>query len=375
MKFIPFRTHLSCCFFIFAFYSCEGQENTGNLNDTKYKKDTPYRRLTKNGLYDQFKEASVNVHCGFQDRSGDMWFGTTGNGIYRYNGRTFTNFTTKDGLNSDCVWAMLQDISGNIWIGTDAGLSFYDGKEIVNISISVGPQNYIYGLQPATGNSSAKNEVFSIIQDRNGVIWLGTTEGMYCYSHPGKPDQRFFTRFLDSGSIINKSALTLKSIQCMLEDNNGNIWFGSGPMAFEGIAVFDGTTLNNFRPHGETWIRNIFQGKDGTIWFGTRHYGGLRYHEGSFTYFTKKEHIGIPLLQDNNGDIWFGGDEKLNTFENEGGIWRYDGTSFKNFNIKDGISKYAVFCMLADRDQNIWVGTRNSGLYKYDGSAFISFSD
>jgi len=332
-------------------------------------------KLTKNGFYDAFTEASVNVHCGFQDRAGNMWFGTTGDGIYNFDGKSFTNFSTKDGLNSNCVWSMLEDTQGNIWIGTDAGLCVYDGKGITDIAIPVGTPNYIYGLMPVASSAATKIEVFSMLQDKSGTIWFGTTEGVYCYKHTEKPDGRFFTRFLERGNIVNKSSLTLKSVQCMLEDNEGNIWFGSGPMAFEGIVLFDGKSLNTFKPQGETWIRNIFQSKDGTIWFGTRHYGGLIYQGGSFTYFTKKEHIGIPLLQDNNGNIWFSGDEKVSTVENEGGIWCYDGTSFKNFSTKDGISKYAVFCMIGDRNQNIWIGTRNSGLYKYNGSGFSSLSD
>ena len=44
-----------------------------------------------------------NVHCGLQDKAGNIWFGTTGDGVYYYDGTFFTNFTTKNGLNSNMV--------------------------------------------------------------------------------------------------------------------------------------------------------------------------------------------------------------------------------------------------------------------------------
>ena len=44
-----------------------------------------------------------NVACSMQDKKGNLWFGTTGEGVYQYDGKSFTNFTTKDGLNSNMV--------------------------------------------------------------------------------------------------------------------------------------------------------------------------------------------------------------------------------------------------------------------------------
>jgi len=46
------------------------------------------------------------------------------------------------------------------------------------------------------------------------------------------------------------------------EDKNGNLWFGSGPMAFEGICFYDGKSLINFKPKKEKWIRKIIEDKN-----------------------------------------------------------------------------------------------------------------
>jgi ligand-binding sensor domain-containing protein len=64
--------------------------------------------------------------------------------------------------------------------------------------------------------------------------------------------------------------------------------------------------------------------------------------------------------------LWFGG---------KGGICRYDGTNFTCFSTKDGLIDNDVWSMLEDSTGNLWIGTRNTSLYRYDGKSFISFSE
>src|ERR1043165_2048541 len=51
-----------------------------------------------------------NVHCSILDKAGNLWFGTTGDGVYRYDGKVFTNLTRKDGLSSNTIWSILEEI-------------------------------------------------------------------------------------------------------------------------------------------------------------------------------------------------------------------------------------------------------------------------
>lgn len=160
--------------------------------------------MIKNHFTNPNQAAADNVHCGLQDKAGNLWFGTTGDGVYRYDGKLFFNYTMKDGLNSNTVWSILEDKTGNIWIGTDAGVCRFDGKIISKIPVSLANSRNFY--PNASQNQSVKNDVWSMIQDKNGIIWFGTTEGVYCYNG------EFFTRFLDNNNIINKNGLSLKSI-------------------------------------------------------------------------------------------------------------------------------------------------------------------
>jgi ligand-binding sensor domain-containing protein len=70
------------------------------------------------------------------------------------------------------------------------------------------------------------------------------------------------------------------------------------------------------------------------------------------------------MIEDKNGNLLFGGD---------GGLSRYDGTSFICF--KDGLINLWIWALLEDKTGNVWVGTRETGLYLFDGKTFIDYSE
>ena len=348
--------------------SCNGQTSTQSQADNKLEPKSISKEQPKLAKT-QGSGESDNIHCSLQDKAGNLWFGTTGEGVYRYDGKLFTQFTKKDGLNSNCLYSILEDKEGNIWFGTDNGVCRYDGKSITNMPFTTINSYNLYPNISSNKSTSIKNEVWGMLKDKSGKIWFGTTEGVYCYN------EKLFSRFLDNDNIINNQNLQLKWIQCILEDSSGTIWMGSGPIAMEGVIRYDGKSLTSAKPNGDGWIRYMLKDKSENIWFGGRGHGNFIYDGKNFKNFTEKVGIGNPILVDTFGNIWFCGEEKLSTVENEGGVWCYDGKSFKNYNTSDGINKYSVWSMLEDRNGNIWIGTRNTGLYKFNGNTFTNFSE
>jgi ligand-binding sensor domain-containing protein len=347
--------------------SCGGQVKTNTPNYSVAKTKSIYTGQPKL-IKTQGSKIDDEVRCSFQDKAGNLWFGTTGEGVYRYDGKLFTQFTIKDGLSSNSVWSVLEDNAGNILFGTTDGLCRYDGKNIISFPVK---GNFISSTSSDGyyNDWSKKNTVWSMLQDRTGKIWFGTGDGIYCY------DGKIFTRFLDNSTIINKNGLQLKMVEDILEDKYGNIWFASGmPPGGEGVCLYDGKSITRFKPNGENWFRYIVEEKNGNIWFGGRHNGNFLYDGKTFTNFKEKVGIGNSILADKAGDIWFTGEENDN-LESVGGIWCYDGRTFKNFTTKDGMGKYFVWTMIEDKNGHIWIGTRNTGLYKYDGKTFTSFSE
>jgi len=76
-----------------------------------------------------------------------VWAGTWGAGVSRFDGKTWTNFTTKDGLAGNIVYSIAQEKDGTLWFGTNHGISRYDGKVWQNFSRQQGlPNEHVYAL-------------------------------------------------------------------------------------------------------------------------------------------------------------------------------------------------------------------------------------
>lgn len=359
---------------VFLFFtSCNGQVKTDlpitNINDPQVITNG-HPKLVKTQGSNEYS----NVHCGLQDKVGNLWFGTTGEGVYRYDGQLFTQFTVKNGLSSNTVWSIAEDKNGNIWFGTDSGVCRYDGKTITGIPITVSNGENIYPNNASNNNPSTKYAVWSIMQDKTGKIWFGTSDGMFCY------DGTFFTRFLDNDNIINKDGLQLKMVDCILEDKNGIIWFASGMSpGQEGICRFDGKSITSFKPYGNGWIFMILEEENGDLLFDTRQSGVCRYDGKNITNISEKAGINNSsvwsILKDKTGNIWIGTELGSGELGEDGGLWRFDGRNFTKFTTKDGLCHNGVSCIIEDNAGNIWIGTRNNGLCRYDGKTFTNFTE
>jgi ligand-binding sensor domain-containing protein len=361
---------------ILVFYiSCNGQVKPKSTAILK-NKDTSTLGTVKL-VKTQGSRFGDNIHCSLKDKQGNLWFGTTGEGVYRYDGKLFTQFIIKDGLSNNSVWSILEDTIGNIWLGTSNGLYKFDGKEIVAVPLEKTNSN-------TTLTSNSRVTIGGMMQRKDGSLWIGTSKGVYVYK------EHSFSAFLNNENIVNKNGLQLKSIERILEDKNGNIWFCSGMGGGEGISRYDGKYITNYKPNGDTWVQYILEDKTGNIWFSGRRHGYFRYNGKIFTDFTEKvrfspivevkaekicleEKVGFgPILEDKAGNIWFTG--KMSRFGGSGGIWRYDGKSCENFT-QDGLEDYQIWCMVEDNAGNIWVGTNNTGLFRFDGKTFTNFTE
>ncbi|MDI9882386.1 ligand-binding sensor domain-containing protein [Flectobacillus longus] len=350
--------------------SCNGQPKTEQSNETVVKQQSftsKKNKLTKTQGSNEYQ----GISCGLEDKKGNIWFATGTEGVFCFDGKSFIQFTEKDGLNSNSIRSILEDRKGNIWFATNKGICYYNGKTFQQISNSLNVNYQSFNF--ASPNPPLINDVYSIMQDKKGILWFGTVDGVVCY------DGNNFTRFLDNHIIVNDSNLTLKSMQCMFEDKIGNLWFGSGPMAFEGIAFFDGKTLTKFKPQNETWVRKITEDRNGTLLFNTRHFGMITYNGKTFSDYTQPQNLRRELLQtmlaDSKGNIWYGSDYTNDRDITTGGLWKFDGKSINEFTKKDGLSNTSVTLILESKNGTIWVGTRNCGLYRYNGQTFETFSE
>jgi ligand-binding sensor domain-containing protein/serine phosphatase RsbU (regulator of sigma subunit) len=280
-----------------------------------------------------------------EDRFGNLWFGTHGGGVSRYDGKRFTYFTKKEGLCHNTVMSILEDRKGNLWFGTDGGgVSRYDGKQFTHFSSKEGLSD---------------NSVWSILEDSNGCLWFGTPRGGV-----SKYDGKSFTHFTEETGLSHNAVL------CILEDKFKNLWFGT---AGGGVSKYDGKCFTHFtRSEGlsQNTVLSIGEDRLGNLWFGTYGGGVSRYDGKTFIHITEKEGLSrntvLSILEDKSGNLWFG--------THGGGVTKYDDRSFRHFTEKEAFNENEVWSIYEDRSGNIWLGTYRGGVLKYDGSSFTHFT-
>ncbi len=376
--FICFQFQLLLFSFVFI-TSCTGQEKTNAQEDPAIesktvRSDTIVKENQSSKQNYEFSSLPITsnldalvsefIRTTYQDKNGNIWFGTNGDGVIHYNGDFLEKFTKKQGFGGTAVREIVADKEGNIWFGTSGGLT----KHTPSAELTTGSRSFTNFSQKG---DQINNEIWSLAIDRNGMIWVGTVAGVSRF------DGKVFTPFpIPKAAIQNpKPILSHYRISKIIEDKNGVLWFATDgygickydPSASDGkkfshITTKDGLPDNN--------VADLLEDKNGNIWIGTM-YGGVSLYDGtSFTNFTKNGIIsGIEVYnfcEDKNGNIWFSAENF--------GVYRYDGKSFTNFRKKDGLATNGVQSIFEDKKGRLWFSTW-SGLTGYDGKSFFSVTE
>lgn len=260
-------------------------------------------------------QLSEYIVAAFEDSKGNLWFGTVGEGVARYDGKALTYFTTNEGLIDNVVPGIAEDKAGNLWFGTHAGASRWDGKAFTN-----------FGREQGLTGMGCK-----ILVDRSGTVWAGTNDGAFRLE-----GERFIPFDLPIPVIDKPSHKWVKGkVWALLEDSKGNIWFG----------------------------------RDG--------YGACRFDGSSFTHFTKADGLCsnnvASIVEDAQGNIWFGSITSDFPKIKEGGVARYDGKRFTRFTDVKGLTESDMYMVFAERSGMVWVCPVGVGAYRYDGKTFTLF--
>lgn len=294
----------------------------------------------------------------------------------------FTNFRVSNGLPINHILALKQATNGKLWIGTTNGLCVYDGASFEKF-----PNNLILDNNPIT----------SIVQDKNGLMWVGTK-----YKGIANFDGLKFTFF------NVKNNLPSNNINSLTIDTTGNVWIATD----NGVSYWDGKKFNNLSKINGLLTDTILKvdgDKKGGVWFSS--YKGLSYYmNGKITNYTVNNGLPANLIYttfiDATNQLWFSTYACLTKFDGKkftnytvegqlhsnristiiedysGQLWVgsfgdgfgvFKAGKFSMIDNSEGLANNVVNAMIDGREGNIWLATTN-GLSKYSGNRFITYS-
>ena len=325
----------------------------------------------------------------------------------------FSKITQGEGLSQGVVNCILQDSRGFMWFGTQDGLNRYDGYEIK-----------VFKHVPGDTNSLSNNLIFSLYEDNNNTLWIGTSGGgldeynlstgkfkSHLHSNSDKnsiSDDRVYFTILDQknrllvGTEIGLDVLDLKKNkfssllntklndnslfrdrpQCAIIGKDGRVWVGTYG---GGINSYDSRTgdFKNYRqpvdPEDKSeenvnLVRSIYEDELGVLVIGTFGKGIQFFDTHSNSFIKQFHHVPadqrslsndriVSITKDGNGLLWIG------TFGNGIDLYNKKTGLFKHLTFdekkEDGLNCNTIRCIYHDVSGAVWIGTEGGGLNVY----------
>lgn len=235
------------------------------------------------------------------DNKGQVWVGTTNNGIFLYEpgqSKIVANINQEElnphSLTGSDISTLFMDKTGKLWVGTwGSGINYYH-KDIIKFQSFKNSVNHPFNLPG--------NKINVILEDTKNKLWIGTETGLSrCF---------FKDKVLVKDTFIVHSSIENVPILSIHEDNNGIVWAGS---FLHGLSRYNSKRnyLEDIPATKKFTIRNIFEPVEGHLWLCTMRYGIVEYNiynneinENIFPDITSK--YVVKIVEDKGGYFWIG---------------------------------------------------------------------
>ena len=349
-------------------------------------------------------------------RDDALWIATEGGGLIRYKDGQFVSYSAKDGLLNDFVRTVYQDSRGFVWVGTDTGLFRFVGGRIERVddgdnvpSLAVhsifednrgrmwaggtrllcidGDSSQAYRLQ----GEGSQNRVKSIVQTRDGTMWVGTIGGLYNMAPSSNSFRKVnqvsgtarFLRETSDGTLwigtighgIYKykdgafsqmtapGALPSNTALNLFEDAEGNIWIGTQA----GMVRLSKTPIQTVAlpDAGDYDAETVYQDHNGDLWVAAANL--FRFHAGAVTRVTFPGIAGVRVrnvFRDREGALWIGTEGR--------GVFRETGSRLAHYMTKDGLVNNFIRVFVQGRDGSVWIAT-DEGVSRWLNGKFTNY--
>ena len=350
-----------------------------------------------------------------QTRDGFLWMIVNRNGLTRYDGRRFHLF---EGRTNTIAAAP----NGDLWLGTAKELLRFPADRLIEQDLSGA-----ISFHPGPG---AASNIQTLHFDREGVLWVGTEDGLFRYDDgrfspvgprtsvreiepAGNGHLLLVTANgpleLDPSQVVQslrpspEFGVKAEDIFHVLEDSRGDRWYCSS----HGVLRFSGASGRKLPPYGPTghgaykayedrqgnvWVaeveglfrataaglelvapkmavRSMFSDRDGALWVGTNGDGLYRFRDRAVRMFTTADGLPNDVIM----TVLAGHDGSIWTGANCGGVSRFDGAHFRAYAEKDGLLNSCVWALAEDAHHDLWIGTYGGGLFRLHEGRFAQF--
>jgi len=256
---------------------------------------------------------------------GALWIGTLERGLVRIAGRTST-LTQRDGLSSDHIFSLFQDREGNVWVGTAQGLDRF--SELTATPIPV--DQALSGKDPMT-----------VLATHDGSVWMGTMNGL---------SRRHGS---DVIAYRDRDGLPGNSIGSLVEDDRGRVWASTD----RGLARFENGKFHRVTGVPALWVNAITADGGAGVWISDQDRGLLHVVDDRVVQqmpWSQLAGDGAPaavLVADRaRGGLWLG-------FFRGGVIYLKDGHIEASYQVSDGLGQGRVMGLHLDSDGAVWAAT------------------
>lgn len=296
-----------------------------------------------------FNLASSRIWTICEQGNGDLWFGTSGQGLFRYQNGRFEMVGVREGLEQCDVRALHADRWGNLWIGTAGnGLARLRARRIKIVS----------------GHSGLNSQnLAALAPDAFGGLWIGTADaGLWHW------DGQRAEPWSGGGPMARVS-----QIQTLCTDPDTNLWVGSlgaGIIKFSGARQLQFTTADGL---SDDAVMALAAGRDhrsNSVWAGTQ--AGYLHQIRGDRVIARAALPGafrspILCLLPVAGDRVLAGSEA-------GTVVQWDGTEITKLTLPPELAGKPIRCLFEDRNGRLWIGSWGAGAFCRLGDTWIPFT-